>query len=139
MGKSFATSVDIAAPAEKVWSILTDVGSWPTWNTTVDQVEGAVAPGGSVTVHAKLAPGQAFPVKVTTLEAPSRMVWTGGMPLGLFKGERTYTLTPNGDGVTFAMREEFTGLLAPIFGRSIPDLQPAFDEFARCLKRRAEA
>jgi len=67
------------------------------------------------------------------------MVWTGGMPLGLFKGERTFTLTPTADGVRFAMREVYTGLLAPLIGRSIPDLQPAFDEFAAALKLRAES
>jgi hypothetical protein len=30
-------------------------------------------------------------------------------------------------------------LLAGLIGRSIPDLEPAFDEFARDLKRAAEA
>ena len=62
------------------------------------------------------------------------------MPLGLFKGERTFTLEPGSDGsVEFSMREEYTGLMAPLIGRSIPDLQPAFDEFANDLKRAAEA
>jgi hypothetical protein len=36
------------------------------------------------------------------------------------------------------MREEFSGLLAPLIARSIPDLQPAFDRFAADLKRRTE-
>ena len=61
------------------------------------------------------------------------------MPLGLFKGERTYQLRQVASGgVEFAMREDYTGLLAPLFTKSIPDLQPAFDEFAACLKSRAE-
>jgi DNA-binding transcriptional ArsR family regulator len=29
--------------------------------------------------------------------------------------------------------------MAGVIGKSIPNLQPAFDEFAACLKRRAEA
>jgi hypothetical protein len=37
------------------------------------------------------------------------------------------------------MREEYRGLLAGLIGRSIPDLQPAFDEFAAALKREAES
>lgn len=62
------------------------------------------------------------------------------MPLGLFKGERTFTLTPGVNGeVEFVMREEYTGLMAPLISRSIPDLQPAFDEFASDLKHAAEA
>ncbi len=51
---------------------------------------------------------------------------------------RTYMLTPKGGGVEFAMREVFSGLMAPLITRSIPDLQPSFDEFAAALKRRAE-
>jgi hypothetical protein len=61
------------------------------------------------------------------------------MPLGLFKGERIFTLTERSDGaVEFSMRESFSGLLSPLIERSIPDLQPAFDEFAADLKKRAE-
>lgn len=37
------------------------------------------------------------------------------------------------------MREEFSGLMAPLITRSIPDLQPSFDRFAADLKARAEA
>src|SRR5688572_22382743 len=37
-------------------------------------------------------------LKVTTLVPHQRLVLRGGMPLGLFKGERTYTLSPNPDG-----------------------------------------
>jgi hypothetical protein len=78
-------------------------------------------------------------VKVTGFEAGKRMVWTGGMPLGLFKGERTFTLTPRGESVEFAMREEFSGLLSGLIAKSIPDLQPDFEAFARALKARAES
>ncbi len=111
---------------------------WAQWNPTVDRVEGNIAAGERITVHVKLSPGRAFPVKVSVFEPPNRMVWTGGMPLGLFKGERTYTLTPRSGGVEFAMREAFTGLMAPLITRSIPDMQPAFDEFTAALKRRCE-
>ena len=70
---------------------------------------------------------------------PRRMVWTGGMPLGFFKGKRTFTLTPAASGeVEFSMREEYTGLMAPLICRSIPDLKPAFDQFAEDLKRATE-
>jgi hypothetical protein len=67
------------------------------------------------------------------------MVWAGGMPLGLFRGTRVYELTAlNAAAASFSMREEYSGALAGLIGKSIPDLQPAFDEFARCLKREAE-
>ncbi len=138
MTKSFRVTTTIAAKPEDVWAILIDGAAWPSWNTTVDRVEGEIRPGQTVKLFVKLNPGRAFPVKVSTFDAPRRMVWTGGMPLGLFKGERTYTLEPKGDGVEFSMREEFTGLLSGMITKSIPDMQPAFDDFARDLKKRAE-
>lgn len=137
--KTFRATAAIEASAERVWALLTDVARWPAWNTTVDKVGGRVALGATVTVYTKLSPKRAFPVKVAELDAPRRMVWRGGMPFGLFAGTRTYTVAPQGgDRVGFEMREEFTGLLAPLIGKSLPDLQPAFDEFARCLKAAAE-
>lgn len=137
--KRFASQVLIHATPERVWGLLTDIARWPTWNTTVESVEGELALGQEVTVRVKLAPGQAFPVKVATLDPPSRMVWRGGMPLKfLFKGERSFNLTPRGRDVEFAMEEVFDGWMAGLITKSIPDLQPAFDEFASCLKREAE-
>lgn len=137
--KVFSSHTTINAPAERVWGILTDGPSYTTWNSTVAKFEGAIKRGEKVKVFAKINPGRAFPVKVTELDAPKRMVWTGGMPLGLFKGVRTFTLTPTGSGaVAFDMREVFSGPLSPLIGRSIPDLQPAFDDFAADLKRAAE-
>ena len=71
--------------------------------------------------------------------APSeRMVWTGGMPLGLFKGVRTFTLTPADGATRFTMREEFSGPMLPLIWRSMPDFGPSFEQFARGLKARAE-
>jgi hypothetical protein len=137
----FRSSISIHSAPAKIWAILTNAADYPSWNTTVSRVDGTIALGQTVTVHAKINPGRAFPVRVAELEPNERMTWRGGMPLGfLFKGERTFTLTPNGDGsVEFAMHEVFSGWLSPLIGKSIPDLQPAFDEFAACLKKCAEA
>lgn len=138
--KSFATTKTIRADRKVIWRLLTDASGYPSWNTTVDRVDGTIALGERITVHAKISPGRAFPVRVAELVPEERMVWRGGMPLGLFVGERTFTLEERGDGsVEFAMREEFRGLMAPLITRSIPDLQPAFEELAEALRRRAEA
>jgi hypothetical protein len=52
---------------------------------------------------------------------------------------RAYELTASAAATSmFSMREDYTGPLAGLIARSIPDLQPAFDEFAQCLKREAE-
>ena len=104
----------------------------------IRKVEGAIAPGGRLKVFTALSPGRAFPVRVSEFDPPRRMVWTGGMPFGLFRGVRTYTLAPVGAGVEFTMSEVFTGPLSPLIGLTIPDLQPSFVAFAAALKKRAE-
>lgn len=136
--KSFSTSITIQSSPETIWAILTNGAEWANWNSTIDKVEGRIAPGEKITVYSKANPGRAFPLKVSEFVPGQRMIWSGGMPLGLFKGQRTYTLTPKTGGVEFAMREEFSGLMAPLITKSIPDLQPSFEAFAADLKRRAE-
>ncbi len=75
-----------------------------------------------------------------TEPAPPRwMVWADGMPLGLFRGARTYEVTPGTDGAcTFSMTEVYSGTLAGMIGKSIPDLGPSFRQFADGLKGAAE-
>jgi hypothetical protein len=138
--KSFQVTRTIEASPDAVWAILADATRYPEWDPGMDRIEGRIAPGEKITVHSKVNPGRTFPVTVSTFEPGRRMVWTGGMPLGLFKGERTFSLTPAGDGQTeFTMREEFGGPLLPLIGRSIPDLSPSFEAFADGPKQRAEA
>ena len=95
--------------------------------------------GGKVTAYTKLSPDRAFPVKVTEFVPGRKMTWTGGMPLDLFKGVRTFVLDPQQDGsVDFTVREEFTGPLLPMFAGSLPDMTQPFQDFVDGLKARAE-
>jgi hypothetical protein len=137
--KSFAASSSIAAAPDRIWAILTDGAHYPDWDSGVLSVDGRVAPGETITVVSAAGPGRTFPVKVTGFDPRKAMTWSGGMPLGLFKGVRTFTLTPAGDGTTrFDLREEYSGPLLPMMWRSMPDLGPSFAQFANGLKRRAE-
>src|SRR3954469_18101379 len=137
--KHYEATATIAAGPDDVWAVLADGASWPSWDSGDTAVEGSIAAGRRITVRSEAAPGRAFPVTVTALEPPRRLEFTGGMPLGLFRGVRTYTLTPDGAGTVFTMREEYTGPLLGLIWRSMPDLQPSFDGFAAGLKRRVES
>jgi hypothetical protein len=137
--KSYEASSTIEASPEAVWAVLTDAPAYPTWESGVVRVEGTIAPGETIKVVSEANPGRTFPVKVTEWDPGRKMSWAGGMPLGLFKGVRTFTLTPEGSGATgFTMREEYTGPLLPLIWRSMPDLRTSFDKFAKGLKSKAE-
>src|SRR5262249_39536534 len=101
--------------------------------------DGRIAAGEMLTLRTKAASGRSFRLKVAEFARPRSMCWVGGMPLGLFTGARRFLLTPAGqDEAEFVMRETYSGLLAPLITRLLPDLQPDFDAFAADLKRRAE-
>lgn len=137
--KIYTTTTKINAGADVIWAILTDGATYPDWNKTVIKIEGTIALGEKIRVYATISPNQAFPVTVQELVPSQRMVWRGGMPLGLFKGVRTFTLTDDNNGqIDFQMQEVFSGLMAPLIVRSMPDLTESFEQFATCLKAKAE-
>ncbi len=138
--KEYKATTTINASPEKIWAILTDGSKYPEWDPVADKIEGRIELGETVKAFTKLSPGRAFPAKVTVFEPGRKMVWSGGMPLGLFTGVRTFTLTPKGKGaVEFTLNETFSGPMLPLIGGSIPDMTEAFKGFVAGLKKRAEA
>ena len=136
--KFYESSSRIGADPDAIWAILVDGANYSSWASGVISVEGTIALGEKLTVTSEANPKRAFPVKVTSFNPGAGMTWTGGMPLGLFKGVRTFTLTPQGPNTRFVMREEYTGLLHSLIFKSIPDLGPSFEKFANGLKARVE-
>jgi hypothetical protein len=132
-----ATSVIEAAPAT-IWAILTDAPSYSRWDSGVVRVDGRIASGEKIKLVSEVNPKRTFSLKVTEFRPGEQMTWEGGMPLGLFRGVRTFSLSPQGDGTRFTVREEYTGALLPMIWRTMPDLGPSFQKFATGLKRQAE-
>jgi hypothetical protein len=87
----------------------------------------------------------------TTIDASPERAWEvlGGLPLhshharvpvGPRAGVGENLPTPEGEGRTrFDMREEFTGPMLPLIGRTIPDMSDSFRQFASGLKQRVES
>lgn len=135
---SFDASTYIAATPDHVWSTLVQTSRWTDWDPALEQVDGELREGGRLTLRV-VGTSRPFSLKVMAWEPPNRIVVVSGMPLGLFRGTRTYGIAPDGRGATFTMGERFTGPLAPMITTTIPDLQPSFDAFAHGLRTAAEA
>ncbi|MGE0592664.1 MAG: SRPBCC family protein [Vicinamibacterales bacterium] len=136
--RHFEVRRTIAASPDRVWAVLTDARALVAGGLGLTRLDGTIAPGARLKLWSDASPGRAFALRVREFTPHRRMVWEGGMPLGLFRGVRHFTLTPAGAGTEFHMREEFTGLLAPLIGRSLPDLTPSFEKFASGLQALAE-
>lgn len=138
--KYFTATTTISTNPETIWQFLSDATSFPLWDPSVIRMEGILAPGAKVVAYSKVDPKRAFPATVTEFVPNRKLTLSAGMPLGLFKGVRTFTLTPKGEKHTeFTLREEFTGLLLPLIGRTLPDLNEIFRVAAAGLKAKAEA
>jgi uncharacterized protein YndB with AHSA1/START domain len=128
--------IDIAAPAEVVWEVLTDFDGWPQWNPEVKSMswDGPLAPGSMF--RWKAGPGTI----VSTLEEvdrPRYVRWRG----------RTMTIAAihewrfqDRDGGTHVeTNESFSGGLARLLRRTLQkQLDRALEEGLEHLKREAE-
>lgn len=136
----FRATITIKASPEAVWSVLVDTSSWPEWDPNCEKIVGDVALGTKLKAFTKLAPGRTFPVTVSELEHPTKMVWQGGMPLGLLRGIRTFELEAAEDGSTqFSVRESFSGPLLAVIKGSLPNMTLPFQQFVEGLKSQVEA
>jgi hypothetical protein len=134
----FDVKREIKASPAALWQVLINTRRLQDGSFGITRVEGDIAPGAKIKVWSEVNPGRAFPLKVTHFQPGVRMVWEGGMPFGLFKGVREFTLTPSHLGTLFQMSETYSGLLAGLITRSIPDLGPSFEKFADGLKAATE-
>lgn len=137
---AYSVGTTIHAPPEVVWKLLTDAPGFPSWNSTVVKVDGTIAQGQKIKLVSKVAPDRTFELQVNEVQPNRRMVWEDGMPMGMFAGVRTFTLTPKEDGTTaFTMAEVFSGGMLGMIEGSLPDFTRSFEAWAADLKTRAEA
>jgi len=138
--KEYVSTCTIDAAPAAVWHILTDAERYTEWNPEIIAIAGLIAPDARITARVRLGDGavRSVPMRVTALDAPSRMEWTGGLPLGLFVGRRTFTVTPRGDAAEFRLHLQMSGPLSSLIIKSVGDRQPEVDSFAAALKARAE-
>ncbi len=131
--KTFHVSRHIPAAPDRVWAVLTNASRLASGPLGITKLAGTIAVGEKLKLWTEATGTRAFALTVKTFEPSQRMVWQGGLPLGLFTGTRTFTLAPKDGGVQFEMTETFSGLMSGLIEKSIPDLGPSFEKFATGL------
>jgi hypothetical protein len=142
--KELHSEIEIDAPAERVWELLTGFASYPRWNPFIRSISGQPTKGERLEVHLEPPGGRGMTFKPKVLKAePNRELrWLGHLLVpGLFDGEHSFTIQPLKENrVRFVQREAFKGLLVPLFARSLQtNTQRGFEEMNRALKERTEA
>ena len=146
MIRELTTEIEIHAPPDRVWRILTDFKQFAAWNPLITQAEGDIKEGARLRVHMKLPGRRAMISKLTVVvvrvAAERELRWLGHMLLpAVFSGEQSFELSPLGEGRTrFVQREVFRGLVVPFLPNALAAItRRGFEGMNVALKEQAEA
>jgi uncharacterized protein YndB with AHSA1/START domain len=136
-------SLEIEAPAETLWSVLTDFPAYGEWNPFVPDCRCDLRPGGAIDMHVRLGrkpqwqrewilevrPGQSFSYRMKPL------------PMGLLRSLRVHRIEAMSPGrCRYESHFEIAGFLQPLVtGLLGGKLQRGFAEMAAGLKRHTES
>ncbi|WP_436909859.1 SRPBCC family protein [Halosimplex marinum] len=136
------TAVEIDAPPETAWAVLTDFSAYPEWNPRT-RITGLPAEGEQLVVE----PGPdaegmpTFRPRVLRADPPRELRWLGRLYVrGLFDGEHVFAIEDLGDGRSrFTQSETFGGVLVrPLLRLYGDDTEAGFEAVNAALKARAE-
>ena len=113
------TEIEISAPPEKVWSIISDINNWAEWSPIIEESHGTASVGSELTISMigkeKGKDGPEYNPVITELDEPSYLRWRAHMLTGfIFTNYKILELEETSSGTRLTHKELFKGLLAPI-------------------------
>jgi len=138
------TEIEIAASADRVWQVLTDLAFYPEWNPFITRIAGSLAVGSRLDTFLQ-PPGSrgiGFKPTVVALVPGRELRWLGKLLIrGIFDGEHSFRIEPlTQERVRFIQEERFSGMLTfpPLFRMLTSGTQEGFKAMNQALKQRAE-
>lgn len=140
--RELRTEIEIEAPITKVWSILTDFDNWKEWNP-ISEASGVASPGSKLSITMRCDDGKdghTYMPTVTNIEELKFFRWRAVMMSGfLFTNYKVFELEEIGSGTRLIHREEFSGILVPLFWSKMnKDVPPMLKTLNEALKQIAE-
>ena len=135
-------AVEIGAPRERVWEVLTDFGRYGEWNPFTTRVETDTEVGSPVDLYVTLGPLKLWQrERIEVVDPPRLLVWSNRMGhSALLSARREQRLEAlSATRCRYLTTDAFTGLLTPVvvlfFGWLVRN---GFNTMAAALKERAE-
>jgi uncharacterized membrane protein len=134
----FESSIEINAPANKVWALIDRLEEWPQWMPSIKRIErvskGPLTVDSQLSVTAEVS-GLTVTLLMTITEfVPERTVVMQGKTLGT-NVARFYTLEPTNGKTKVTIGGEASGVLA---GLAHKGGQAVSAEIAQAVKKRVE-
>ncbi len=146
-GKEFheiRTEIEIDAPPEKVWAVLSDINSWHEWSPIVNDSSGDASLGSTLSItmigEKEYQDGPEYHPIITHLDAPKVFHWQAVMMSGIvMTNDKVIELEGTSVGTRLIHKELFKGMIVPIFrnkfDENVPHMLNAMNE---ALKTRVE-
>lgn len=136
----FNISVEIAAPPDRVWAVMSDIERWPEWTASVSSItrldQGPLRPGCRARIRQPRVPSAVW--TVTAIEPLRSFSWKTGSPVVWTAARHSVEPTPHGSRATLSL--QFGGLLARPVAWITRDLNNRYLRLeAEGLKSRSEA
>jgi hypothetical protein len=134
--------IEIDAPPDRVWAVVTDFAAYPEWNPFIRRISGELHEGAKLEV--RIAPPGAramtFKPTIRAVEANRELRWLGRLFVpGVFDGEHSLRIEPlDGARCRFHQSERFTGLLVGLAKGTLTKTEAGFEQMNTALKARAE-
>ena len=131
-----SAEIEIDAPIERVWEVLTAVERWPAWNPDVKSVSFVAPVAVGSTFRWKAGPGT-IRSRVEHVDRPRLIAWSG-QTLGI-QALHIWRLDGQNGKTLVRTDESYDGLVARLLRRTLQKtLDAALADGARYLKAEAE-
>jgi hypothetical protein len=133
------TQINIDAPPDRVWDVLTDTKEYPLWNPEISALKGDLTPGQRVENHEGRGRSEQVFHPIIVVASPARELrWRGNVILPRFLTvEHYFVLAPKGNGTVFTQGESLRGAALWLFDAA--RLLPGFNAMNAALKDRVES
>jgi hypothetical protein len=139
--KEIRGSIDIEAPVERVWKVITDFKAYQEWNPFITKMSGELKEGSNFEVTVKI-PGRKetnFKPKLVRMVKNKEMFFQGTIVKGLLSNEHSYNLESlDGNKTRLSQRLALKGLMSSFAGGMMRDSQKGLDMMNSAAKVRCE-
>lgn len=114
---TFSIGIEIAAPKDRVWQVMSDVERWHEWTASIKSVKrlgaGAFAVGSRVLIRQPKLPPAFW--KVAAIEPGKSFTWVSASPGFRAVGYHAVESRPGGSRATLSI--DYQGLFGGVFAR----------------------
>ena len=134
--------IEIDAPPERVWAVVSDLAAYPEWNPFIRRIGGELREGARLEVRIEPPDARAMTFKPTfrAVEPNRELRWLGRLLFpGLFDGEHSLRIEPlEGGRSRFVQSERFSGVLVDLVKGTLAKTEVGFEQMNAALKARIE-